>query len=95
FWNLRGKLGPIGLRSIVATTARSLAIAAAGAAVGAGILMALGQVMGPTDRALTALVKCVIAGIPSLVVTYGLAMALRMPEADFVSSLLRRVLRRR
>ena len=95
FWNLRGKLGPIGLRSIVATTARSLAIAAAGAAVGAGTLMVLGQVMGPTDRALTALVKCVCAGIPSLVATYGLAMALRMPEADFVSSILRRVLRRR
>ncbi len=94
FWNLRSKLGPFGLRSIAATLARSLVIAAAGAAVGGAILVALGHVMGPTDRALTALVKCVVAGIPSLVATYGLAMALRMPEAEFVSSLVRRVARR-
>ena len=38
---------------------------------------------------------CVLAGVPALVVTYGLAFLLRMPEARLIKTLTRRFLRRR
>lgn len=93
--SLRRRLGPIGLRGTLASAARSFAIGLAGAAVGAAVLVGLtvafGSCLGSPARAL---VYTVCGGVPSLVVTYGLAFLWRMPETAIIRSLARRVVRR-
>lgn len=97
FWNLRRTIGGLGIRGMLATALRSLALGLAGAAAGWGVMRGLsaaapslvaGGVRG-------ALVLVVAGGIPSLVVTYGLAAALRLPEMSAVNAILGRLLRRR
>ncbi len=88
-WLRRG-LGPINLRAILASGLRSLALGLAGAAVGwlvlAGLQMALGEPAGLVKAA----AYCVAGGVPALVVTFGGAIVLRTPEAEFIRGLLRR-----
>ena len=97
FWNLRRTIGGLGIRGMLATALRSLALGLAGAAAGWGVMrglsatvpsLAAGGVRG-------ALALVVAGGIPSLVVTYGLAAALRLPEMSAVNAILGRLLRRR
>ena len=97
FWNLRRTIGGLGIRGMLATALRSLALGLAGAAAGWGVMrglsaavpsLAAGGVRG-------ALMLVVAGGIPSLVVTYGLAAALRLPEMSAVNAILGRLLRRR
>lgn len=97
FWNLRRTIGGLGIRGMLATALRSLTLGLAGAAAGWGVmrglsaavpLLAAGGVRG-------ALMLVVAGGIPSLVVTYGLAAALRLPEMSAVNAILGRLLRRR
>jgi hypothetical protein len=65
-----------------------------GAAVGVGLIKLL-AVLGLTATGLTsALLVCVAAGLPSLVVAYAAAVLLHMPEAAFFTSLLSRVTRK-
>ena len=60
----------------------------AGGAVGALIVWLMG---GFGSLTIThALVVIVAGGIPSVLVTYGIAAALKLPEASFVSSILRK-----
>lgn len=93
--SLRRKLGPFGAAGILASLLRSLVVGAAGVAVGFAVISGLGRVLGPVGGSVgRALLFCVAGGIPSLVAVFGLAMALRMPEVDFVRGLLRRVVRR-
>lgn len=96
FVSLRRKLGPLGLRSALVSFARSLVIGVAGAAVGYALLSLLNATLGDCSGAtMRSLLYCVLAGAPSLVVTYGLAFVLRMPEARLIKSLTRHFLRRR
>jgi len=95
FVSLRRKLGPLGLRSALVTFAKSLVIGAAGAAVGYALLSLLNMTLGDCSGAtMRSVLYCVLAGVPSLVVTYGLAFVLRMPEARLIKSLTRHFLHR-
>ena len=92
---LRGRVGHIGLRSMALSCVRSLVLGVAGSAVGWLVLTALTTLAAPLGAsAARAIVYCIVGGVPALVVTYGSAMRLGLPEASFVSKLVARLLRR-
>ena len=63
--------------------------------MGALILWALSSVFGScAGDALRSVAYCFCAGVPALLVTYGSALALKVPEAATIGRLARRVLRR-
>lgn len=97
FWNLRRTIGGLGIRGMLATALRSLALGLAGAAAGWGVMRGLSAAVPSlvAGGVREALVLVVAGGIPSLVVTYGLAAALRLPEMSAVNAILGRLLRRR
>ncbi|KXB63795.1 murein biosynthesis integral membrane protein MurJ [Olsenella sp. DNF00959] len=98
FWNLRRTIGGLGIRGMLATALRSLALGLAGAAAGWGVMRGLSATVPSLAAAggvRGALMLVVAGGIPSLVVTYGLAAALRLPEMSAVNAILGRLLRRR
>ena len=96
FVSLRRKLGQLGMRSVIVTFLKSLAIGAAGAGAGFALLSLLNATMGNCSGAtMRSILYCVLAGVPALIVTYGLAFLLRMPEARLIKTLTRRFLRRR
>lgn len=91
FVSLRRQLGPMGMGSVLASTTKALVLGAAGAGVGYVLLALLGAMLGPVGgSAARAALYCVVAGIPSVVVTYGVAIALHMPEASTFANLLGR-----
>ena len=95
FLFLRHELGHVGLRSLVISAVRAVLLGGAGALVGAAILTLLQSIAGPLGEGMArALLYAVAGGVPALVVTFGLAVVLRYPEAAFIGSLLRRLLRR-
>lgn len=95
FAALRRDLGALGIGEMIRGLARSLAIGFAGALLGWAIQGALSLVLGPIDGSvLQAFLRCVAGGIPALVVTYGLALLLHMPEAASLNALLARFRRR-
>ena len=95
FVALRRDLGPLGIRSMLGGFLRSLLVGCAGAAAGWAILQAFAAVSGPIDGSvMRALVRTVAGGVPALIVTYGLAALLRMPEAAALSSIVARFRRR-
>ena len=95
FVSLRRALGSLGLRSLFVSVLRTLALGLLGAGAGALILWALQSLVGPCEgSAVRSFVYCVVAGIPSLIVTYGAALALKVPEASVIGRLARRIVRR-
>ncbi len=65
-----------------------LALGGLGAAAGAGVLFALQTWAAPLSGSIPqALAYVAVGGIASLVVTFGLAMKLHVPEAAFVTSI--------
>lgn len=91
---LRRELGAIGLGSMILATLRSLVLGVAGAAVGAGIYWLLGHTVGALGTsALQAIAYLAIAGIPSVLVTFGLAVVLKLPEAGIIRSLMARFIK--
>lgn len=95
YLNLRRTLGPLGLKSMLMSFARSVALGIAGTLVAEGILHVLFATLGSWDDSMArSVLYCVLAGIPAVVTTYGLAVALRLPEAQTVSALLARLTRR-
>ena len=88
-WLRRG-LGAINLRAIVASGVRSLGLGLVGAGVGWIILAGLQMVLGAPSGLLQAALYCVAGGVPALVATFGGALLLKVPEAEFLSGLLRR-----
>lgn len=88
---LRRSVEGFGLRGIVSSFLRSLALGAAGALVGAGILWVLTMQLGPCQTPASSLAYIVVGGIPSLIVTFGLGIALHVPEAAFFSRALSRL----
>ncbi len=88
---LRRVLGGIGLRSMLAAMLRSLALGAAGAAVGFGLYWALTHLVAPLgSSAFQAIGYLAACGIPAALVTFGLALVLNVPEAGTVRKLLAR-----
>ncbi|OUO35585.1 murein biosynthesis integral membrane protein MurJ [Olsenella sp. An290] len=88
---LRRSVAGFGLRGIVGSAARSLALGALGAAVGAGILWGLTTLAGPADSPARALAYVAAGGLPALAATFGAAIALGVPEAAFYARALSRV----
>ena len=96
FVQLRRELGPIGFKALLACAVRSLALGLAGGAAGAHLVWALTGPAGLGGPGLAkGLLVCVAAGLPALAVTFGGAMALRLPEASFLRSMVGRVASRR
>lgn len=92
---LNRDLGNLKLGSILSGALRATILGLAGGAVGMGIMMLMSSVMGSLSASVSrALLTCVVAGIPSVVVTYGIALALKMPEASTITTLANRLLRR-
>ena len=91
---LRHELGHIGFKSMAVSGVRALALGAAGAAVGAAILFALQTFAGPLGGGgmLRALLYAFAGGIPALIVTFGIAIKLNLPEVSFIRSMLGRFL---
>ena len=95
FASLRRQLGSIGLASVVGSCLRALALGGAGAVVGMGVLFMLGKVMGPIGMSAgAALVQTVLAGVPAVLVTFGLAIALGLEEVSTFRDLATRLVAR-
>lgn len=93
FLELHARIGGTGIRHMALSAVRSLALGAAGAVAAFLILQLLGHFFGPTDGSmLKGILYSVIGGIPALIVTYGGAVALKIPEADAIGRLMNRFL---
>ena len=93
---LRASLGSFGLRRLVRPALLGLLFGGLGAAAGWGALRALEHFVAPLSGSiLQALGYTVAGGLLSLAVTFGLALAFKVPEAAFVSNALGKLLRRR
>lgn len=94
---LRHELGHIGARSMAVAGVRALALGVAGAVVGAAILAGLSALAGPLAGGgmLRSLVYAVAGGVPALVVTFGIALKMGLPEVSFIQSMLGRFLPKR
>ncbi|MDY2777089.1 MAG: lipid II flippase MurJ [Collinsella sp.] len=91
FLILRRELGRIGFSSILVAGLRALALGGAGAVVGGGILWALQTFVGPLEGGMAqSMVYALVGGIPAVLVTFGAAAVLRLPEASILTSLLSR-----
>lgn len=96
FVSLRRQLGPMGLRAVLVSATKALVLGAAGAGVGFAVLQLLPVVMGPMgDSAFRALLFAALGGIPAVLVTFGIAMLLKMDEVSTFSGMLARFLPKR
>ena len=90
--SLRKHLGQIGLKSMVFAFVRSILFGLAGSAAALLIMVGLRAVIGvPDGRALYGVLYCIFAGIPAVLVTYGLAILFKSPESAMLRSLVSRV----
>ena len=94
---LSKRLGGIGLGTLVGSFMSSLLVGAAGAAVGAVLLWALQAFVMPIEAGGIpwALACIVVGGLASLVVTYGLGVALHVPGSAFIGRIVARFLPRK
>ena len=89
-FSLRRTLGHVGVSRMAASALRSLVVGLAGAAVGALVLAGVTSALGEVHSLLGSVLYCVAGGVPAFAVTYGLALATKMPESQEVKALLRR-----
>jgi putative peptidoglycan lipid II flippase len=90
-WILRRRLGPLEGRATLWSLVRMLIASVLGAGAAWGVMELLGGTEGST---LAFLAKLVSAGLIGLVVSFGLAAIMRVPEIEYVWSTIRRVLAR-
>ena len=90
FAKLNTDLGGLGVKQLLFSAVRSLALGVAGALAGLGLLMVLESVFGlfPTSFS-HGLLLCILAGIPAVLVTYGLAFLFHVPEYHYLSGIVR------
>lgn len=94
--SLRRELGHIGIVGMAVSGVRALALGAAGCIAGGAVLAVLRAFAGPLGAGMAQALGCALAGgIPALAVTFGIALALKLPEASFVATLVGRFARRR
>lgn len=91
---IRRELGSIGMKSIVVSAVRAFMLGLLGSLVGILILVVLRRVVGPCQGVLLGALYCVVGGIPSVLVTFGLAYAQGISEAPFFDALFGRIARR-
>ncbi|WP_232817465.1 murein biosynthesis integral membrane protein MurJ [Paratractidigestivibacter faecalis] len=95
FVSLRKNLGPLGLSKVIAAFVKSLLLGLAGGIVGFIVLGVLAFFMGNcAGNTMLSMLYCVLAGLPAVAVTYGLAFIFNMPEAKLINGLVRRFARR-
>lgn len=89
YFELNKALGGLGTKRIMISFARSCLVGALGGALGAAILFVAAHVghIQP-DSFVHGLALCIVAGIPSVVLTYGVACMLHLPEATYIKSML-------
>lgn len=90
---LRRSYGNLGIRKMLVGVVRSVLFGLAGSAVAIVILHVASSLI-PTGEVMKALLLCVVAGIPAVMVTYGTATLLKVPEASTVTTVINRLLRR-
>ncbi len=91
---LRRRLGHIGLVSMAFAFVRSLGLGLLGSVVAVLIMRVLEAFIGPVvGSPLRGIINCFAAGIPAVLVTYGLAVICKFPEAAAIRSLLGRLRR--
>ena len=91
FVSLRRQLGNMGLRAVLVSSIKALVLGGLGAAVGYGILFVLQKFVGPLQgSALQAVLYTLAAGVPAVLVTFGIAVVRGMPEAATFSRILSR-----
>lgn len=95
FLNLRHQIGHLGMRSVLLSSMRSLGLGVAGAIVGWLVLLFFGARVEGTWGIGMSLVCLVAGGIPAVLVTYGLATLLKVPEASAINALIAKVKRKR
>jgi putative peptidoglycan lipid II flippase len=92
FVYLHRRFGSLGLRSTARTIATSCVLGALGAFAGAVVMRLLQGVFGPLSGSLAqAFCYLVLGGCCALVVTFGLALKLRIPQASFLLSIVNKV----
>ena len=89
--HLRRSLGPLGMGRVLASSIRSVLLGALGGAVGWGVYLFITHALGDMgSSAIRAALYTVAGGLPALLVTFGLSVALKLPEASVVRSLVAR-----
>ena len=88
---LRRYVADFKVRTVVSAAVRSLLLGLLGALAGAAILGLLTRFAGAASSPVHALAYLVVAGIPAVCVTFGIAMATHAPEASFYTSAFSRV----
>ena len=92
YLHLRKNYPGIRLSAMLLCFVKSLAIGAIGAGVGFGALYLLNTYIASYGGSIgLAFAYTVVAGLLSLVATYGIAIKTKMPESEFISSLLNKV----
>ena len=90
---LKRAYGHLGIRKMLVGVARSVLFGLAGSVAALVILRVAGPLI-PTGEVMKALLLCVVAGIPAVLVTYGTATFMKVPEASTVTTVVNRLLRR-
>lgn len=84
---LRMRFGGFSLLALVRSLFMGLTLGALGAAAGAAVLFGFQLLWGPDQTEIwAALVSVTVGGVASLTVTFGIALAAKMPEAALVAS---------
>lgn len=95
FAYLKVKLRPLKISSLAVTFIRSLLLGIVGSAGGWAVLWALETFIGPLGGSvLRSLAYIIAAGIVCLIITFGTALILKLPEASFLRSILSKVSRK-
>lgn len=92
---LRKRLGRMNLSSTIKSCVLGTLMGAAGSIVGGGLLWAITSYLAPLSGSIgQAFLYIVICGLTSLVTTFGLAIKFDVKDAGFVTSLIKRLLRK-
>lgn len=95
FVYLRETMGALGLKSTVISFLRSFLLGLLGASVGALVVTGLSATIAPLNGSIPNALICIFCGgLLALIVTFGLAIKLKLSEASMVSSLIEKVARR-
>ena len=95
FIYLRVHLGHVGARKIFGASFAGLLLGGIGALCGFGTLTALETFAGPLSGSLLQAFGYIVAGgLASLIVTFGLAHKLHIPEASFITNIAGKVFRK-
>ena len=95
FIYLRAHLGHVGVRKIFSASFAGLLLGGIGALCGFGILTALETFVSPLSGSLLQAFGYIVAGgLVSLIVTFGLAHKLHIPEASFITNIAGKVFRK-